>query len=236
MASKFPIAFLLIAFTALLSLSCSESNHESEGQDAPEGNRVTEQKHERGFDELSSEYYESETRVIWQKPKLVIDLMGNLEGRTVADIGAGTGYFAFRIASAGANVIAIDIDPRAIEFMESEKLRYPESIGKRFSTRLATGADAGLKEAEVDVVLLVNTYIYINNRVEYFRNLRNGLKPGGKVIIVDFKDEKTTIGPELSERIGLTQVQRELTEAGYAIESADVEMLEYQYIVTALVP
>ena len=56
------------------------------------------------------------------------------------------------------------------------------------------------------------------------------------MIIVDFKDEKTTIGPELSERIGLTQVQRELTEAGYAIESADVEMLEYQYIVTALVP
>lgn len=227
--------YTLISAIVIGILSCV-GDAESEEQTETPDTTIATQPVQHGFDELSSEYYESDIRVIWQKPMLVIDLMGDLSDKTVADIGAGTGYFAFRIAGEGGHVIAIDIDPRAIEFMESEKERYPEAVQERFSTRLATPDDARIAPGEVDVILLVNTYIYINNRIQYFRKLKEGLKPGGKVIIVDFKNEQTTIGPDLDERIALTEVQRELTEAGYAIESTDVEMLDYQYVIVATLP
>jgi predicted RNA methylase len=59
--------------------------------------------------------------VIWQKPDLVIQQLGDVNGKTVADLGAGTGYFSRRIAYKGARVIAIDIDPQAIQWMQEQK-------------------------------------------------------------------------------------------------------------------
>lgn len=80
---------------------------------------------------------------------------------------------------------------------------------------------------------MVNTYIYLENRVAYFRNLRKGLKKDGRVIIIDFKEHETPIGPKVEERIAQTQVRTELTQAGYTITSADDQSLEYQYIIVA---
>ena len=231
-----PIPSLLIA-GLFLAIGCDSD--QGSGNEIPQTEPIAapaQPEPSPGFEELNSDYYKSDIRVIWQKPNLVLNMMGSLEDKVVADIGAGTGYFAFRIAGEGANVIAIDIDPRAIEFMESEEERYPEAIRERFETRLATADNARLKDNEVDIALLVNTYIYIEDRINYFRDLAKGLTPGGKVFIVDFKDIETTIGPSSDQRIGLSQVQRELTEAGYTIESADVEMLQYQYIVVATMP
>jgi 2-polyprenyl-3-methyl-5-hydroxy-6-metoxy-1,4-benzoquinol methylase len=191
----------------------------------------SEQSH--GFDELSSDYYVTQDRVIWQKPELVLSLMGNLKGKTVADIGAGTGFFSFRIASRGAKVLAIDIDPRAIEWIDAEKSHYPVEVQALLETRLARPQDPNLRDAEADVVLLVNTYIYIQDRVTYFRNLRSGLQPAAEVIIIDFKDESTPIGPRPEERLPMSTVQKELMQAGYAIIATDSTSLEYQYILKA---
>ena len=185
---------------------------------------------------MSSDYYQAETRVIWQKPDLVLNLLGDLGGKTVADIGAGTGYFAFRIASIGGNVIAIDIDERAISWMESEKQRYPDEVQARFQSRLASESDPRLKGGEVDLIMMVNTYMYIANREQYMRDLVPALKPGGQIIIVDFKKIETPIGPNSADRIAATQVQQELTHAGYTISSSDDTSLEYQYIITASRP
>lgn len=177
--------------------------------------------------------FESEERVIWQKPELIIDKMGDLDGRTVADIGAGTGYFAFRLADRGADVIAIDIDPRAIRWMENEESNYPEEIRDRFKTRLAQEGDPKLKQGEADIVLLVNTYIYINDRVNYFTRLKTGILPGGRVYIIDFKKKQTAIGPNIEDRLSHETIERELSESGYAIVEVDTLSLEYQYIIEA---
>ena len=186
-----------------------------------------------GFDELSSDYYDSQSRVIWQKPELVLSLLGDLRGKTVADIGAGTGFFAFRIADQGAKVIAIDIDPRAIAWIDGEKMRYPMGVQALLNTRLASPDNPNLKPAEVNLVLMVNTYIYIDDRIGYFKNLRQGLKPDAEIIIIDFKDEKTPLGPKPEERIAMHQVEAELVEAGYKITMTDATALQYQYIIKA---
>ena len=178
--------------------------------------------------------FEPEDRVIWQKPELVIRKLGDIKGKTIVDIGAGTGYFTFRLARSGAKVIAVDIDPQAIEWMENQKERYSEEIKNNVDIRLASFSDPNLNNQEADVALMVNTYIYIENRITYLKNLQRGLKKGAKLVIVDFKKKTTAIGPELSQRISLLDVENELTEAGFTILNEDDTSLEYQYFVSAV--
>lgn len=194
----------------------------------------TEEKNKsHGFDVLASDYYEAQSRVIWQKPDLVLNLLGNLRGKTVADIGAGTGFFSFRIANQGAKVIAIDIDPRAIAWIDSEKSRYPIEVQTLLETRLATPDNPNLRPNEADLVLMVNTYIYIEERVQYFSNLRTGLKPQAEIIIIDFKNTDTPIGPDPEERMSMQQVQNELVQAGFTLTLSDSTSLQYQYMIKA---
>jgi len=188
-----------------------------------------------GF-ETEAKEYESPDRVIWQKPDLVIQELGDVNGKTVADLGAGTGYFSRRIAYKGARVIAIDIDPKAIQWMQEQKTKFPEELQDRLVIRKATEDDPKLKDNEVDMVLLVNTYSYIKNRVTYFTKLQKAIRKGGIVLIIDFKKTDTPFGPKVQERVDLTDVEQELTQAGYDVIMKDESSLEYQYILKAIKP
>ncbi len=177
--------------------------------------------------------YENKERVFWQKPDLVIDLLGDLSEKTVADIGAGSGYFARRLAHKAKHIIAIDIDEQFIEFMDSIKIvELPSDVAQRFETRLATPEDSKLRNGEADVVIIVNTYIYIPDRVAYLARLREGVKPGGKIVIVDFKKKRMPLkNPPDEIRLPLHQVENEIEEAGYRWLASDDTSLDYQYIV-----
>src|SRR5579864_911511 len=76
--------------------------------------------HQEDFGKLVARF-EDPVRAQWQKPEKVIASLGTLDGKTVADIGAGTGYFAFPIAKEAAKVIAIDIDQRFLDYIEHKK-------------------------------------------------------------------------------------------------------------------
>jgi hypothetical protein len=93
-----------------------------------------------------------------------------------------------------------------------------------------------LKPNEVDMVMLVNTYTYINNRVNYFSKLKTAIRAGGTVLVIDFKKKETPFGPAVAERIDVSKVQEELKAAGYIEIEVDEEALEYQYIVKAIRP
>ncbi|MBK8555365.1 MAG: DUF1698 domain-containing protein [Lewinellaceae bacterium] len=190
---------------------------------------------EGNFENLVADY-ESKDRVIWQKPDLVISLLGDLSGKTVADIGAGTGYFAFRIVPKAQRVIGIDIDQRFINFMDSVKVRLPEAYRDRFEPRLAMPDDPKIEPEEVDDIIIVNTYGYIEHRINYLSKLFTGLKPGGSLVIIDFKKNNLPIGPSDEFKVSLQDVQHELEKAGFTIKVVDRSSLDYQYIVQALKP
>jgi SAM-dependent methyltransferase len=187
------------------------------------------------FESLVADY-ESKDRGIWQKPQMVISILGDLETKTVADIGAGTGYFTFRMVPKAQKVIGIDIDPRFISFMDSVRVRMDERFKSRFETRLAKPTDPLLKPQEADAVTMVNTYGYVENRVQYLKTLAKGLKPGGQVLIIDFKKNNLPVGPPDEFKVALSQVERELLAAGLNIEKVDTDALDYQYIVLASKP
>ena len=178
--------------------------------------------------------YLNTNRVIWQKPDLVLQQLGDLKDKTVADIGAGTGFFSLRLASVAKKVIAIDIDPRFVSHLDSlKKLELPTDIQPRLETRLAKPNDPNLRPSEADVVVIVNTYMYIKDRVGYLRNLKNGLSDGGRLLIVDFKKKRMPLGPPQDIRVPLFLAEDELYEAGYRDIATNDTSLDYQYIITA---
>ena len=176
---------------------------------------------------------EDRDRNIWQKPEMVISMLGNLNGKTVADIGAGSGYFAFRLTPRAEKVIGIDIDPGFISFLDSMKVRLPESYRNRFESRLAKPDDPMLGPGEADAVIIVNTYAYIDNRTQYLKTLYKGIAPRGRLLIVDFKKNDIPVGPPDHFRITLNDVRRELVSAGFKIVQVDLESLDYQYVIIA---
>ena len=224
---KYTFSALLVMLTMSLAvMSCKGGSDDHQGDGEQSGNH-------NGF-ETEAKEYESPDRVIWQKPDLVIQLLGDVSGKTIADLGAGTGYFSRRLAYKGARVIAIDIDPKAIQWMEEQKSRFPFELQDRLVIRKATENDPKLKPNEVDIVLLVNTYSYIKNRVTYFTELQKAIRKGGIVLVIDFKKTETPFGPKVQERVDITDVEQELAQAGYDILMKDESSLEYQYILKAV--
>ncbi len=184
------------------------------------------------FDDKVSTY-EDENRDIWQKPVRVIDLLSPLENKTIADLGAGTGYFAFRLVAKAKKVIAIDIDRDFVRFLNDKKALLPSDYQDRFEVRMAKADDPMLVPGEVDGVLVVNTYAYLENRVEYFRNLAEMIVPGGKVVIIEFKMKNIPNGPPPEEKVPMGLVEKELEQAGFDKIKVDDQTLDYQYIVVA---
>ena len=173
-------------------------------------------------------------RSSWQKPNLVIEKLGNIEGKTIADIGAGTGYFSFRLAFNGAKVIAIEIDPKMIELIETFDLNLPTDLHGKIETRLAKPDDPLLSPSEVDIVFIMNTIAYIENPSDYLARLKSGMKPNGTIMIVDFKTKNLDINaPPMDERISPSIVLGILENAGFSKIVLDDSSLEYQYIITA---
>lgn len=187
--------------------------------------------HESDFHQLVARF-EDPARAQWQKPDEVIASLGPLEGKIVADIGAGTGYFAFPVAKKAAKVIAIDIDQRFLDYIEQRK--RSDKTGNNIETRLTAPDSPGLKPGEADLVLIVDTFHHIENRIEYLKKLKNGLGKAGAVVIIDFKKETPPPpGPPTEFRLAQEQVESQLKSAGFATVSTARDLLPYQYIVKA---
>jgi 2-polyprenyl-3-methyl-5-hydroxy-6-metoxy-1,4-benzoquinol methylase len=186
--------------------------------------------HGSDFHELVA-HFEDPARAQWQKPNEVIASLGSLEGKIVADIGAGTGYFAFPLAKKAAKVIAIDIDQRFLDYIEHKK--RTQKVGANVETRITAPDSPGLKPDEADVVLIVDTYHHIENRIDYLKKLKKDLAKGGLLVIVDFKKEKTPPGPPVELRLAQESVESELKSAGFTVVSMDRDLLPYQYIIKA---
>jgi len=184
------------------------------------------------FDQLIQES-EDPDRVTWQNPEMVIAKMGDISNLVVADIGAGTGYFALRIVKKGGVVIGIDIDQKSIDYIEERKSELSPEVARRLTTRLTAPDDPGIKPDETDWVLIVNTYYIIDDRINYLKKVLDGVKKNGKIMIVDFKSGDMPVGPNDSIKVPVTKAISDIKSAGFRILEIDNSSLQYQYIIVA---
>jgi hypothetical protein len=117
--------------------------------------------------------------------------------------------------------------------LDSVKVRLPLEYRNRFESRLAKPENPMLKDGEADDIVIVNTYGYIENRIEYLKLLKKGMSKGGKLLIIDFKKNNVPVGPADEFKVALQQVEKELITAGFVIDNINKDALDYQYIVLA---
>jgi ubiquinone/menaquinone biosynthesis C-methylase UbiE len=141
----------------------------------------------------------------------VMDLLGISAGKTVADIGAGSGWFtvraARRVATAGA-VYAVDINPEAKRYVEH---RAAQEHLSNVKTILSQPDDPQLPANSIDAVLLLKTYHEVEKPVAMLRNLRPALRPGARVGVIDRNGSSENHG------VDRKVVIREAAEAGYKL-------------------
>ncbi|MCW5605193.1 MAG: class I SAM-dependent methyltransferase [Burkholderiales bacterium] len=172
--------------------------------------------HNHSFGEAQkwSKVFDDPGRDAWQKPHEVIRALKLGSDAVVADIGAGTGYFAIRFAHMvpKGKVYGVDSETDMVRHLADRAQK--EKLGNLIAI---TGSpdDPRIPE-KADVAILVNVYHHIENRVAYFRKLQAVLKPDGRLAIIDFRMD-SPIGPPGSARIEPERVRMELGRAGYSL-------------------
>jgi predicted methyltransferase len=175
---------------------------------------------------LAYQHMNDPSRDAWQKPNEVMEQLAIKPGSRVADLGAGGGYFTWRLAGAvgpEGTVYAVEIDETALGIIEKEmKFRGVRNVVPVH----AEPGDAMLPEP-VQLVFTCDTYHHMEDRVAYFRSLSRYLKSDGHVAILDFHPNGFFSGL-LGHGTAKETVRREMESAGYRL-TAESDIIERQH-------
>ena len=171
-------------------------------------------RHHSRFDDPRkwSATFDDPERDKWQMPDRIIAALELRPSDLVADIGAGTGYLAVRIARQlkSGTVFAVDVEPNMVKHLAERA--QANGIA---NLRAVVGSETSPKLPEpVDVAILLNVYHHLSERTDYFKRLHLSLKPGGRVAIIDFRPELPAGAPK-HMRLPADRIRSEMTAAGY---------------------
>jgi len=165
----------------------------------------------------------------WQRPHEVVMALGLRPDETVADIGAGTGYFARRFAMHAGKVYAVDIDAKLLEICRKDA---PANL----KTVLSVPDDPKLADGGADIVFFCDVLHHIGNHSAYLEKVRRALKDGGRVVVIDFHKRPLPVGPGPEMKIARETMVEEFKQAGFQ-RVEEYEFLPYQYfLVFARIP
>jgi predicted methyltransferase len=182
------------------------------------------------FDDVThwQSVFDDPARDAWQRPAEVVAALGLRPGMAVADLGAGTGYFLRYLAPAVGPtgiVFAVETEPNLVAHLrtraEREKLANVAPV-------LASFDNPRLPPRGLDVILIVDTYHHLDDRLPYLRHLKELLKPGGRVAVIDWQAGKLPVGPPADHKLAREEVIPEMTAAGYVL-AEEPRVLPHQY-------
>ena len=167
--------------------------------------------------------FEDPARDAWQMPDSIVSVLAVRDDLVIVDIGSATGYFPVRFAKAcpSGQVFGADIEAEMVWYL-NERVRH-EGLSNLVS--ILAAPDDPYLPMRVDLVFMCNTYHHINDRIDYFTRLKEQLRPGGRVAVVDFRVSSRKGPPHKLER---EVVETEMLEAGYAL-TGDHDFLPEQY-------
>jgi len=176
-----------------------------------------------------SSIFDDPERDAWQKPRELVAALDLAPGQTVADLGAGTGYFSPYLSQAvGANgtVLAVEVEPTLVAHLRLRAER--ERLGNLVPV-LASFDNPRLPAAGIDVLLVADTYHHLDHRTVYLPQLRRALRPGGRVVVVDWKAGVLPQGPPPDHKLARDQVVAEMQAAGFRLVG-EPDLLPYHYV------
>jgi SAM-dependent methyltransferase len=241
MISPSPALVVSLLFPLVAGCSASASPPAAPAEQARGAHGHSEHDHEHGGHghgplvhrfENAAEWakdFDDPARDAWQRPAEVVAAMKIVEGQSVADLGAGTGYFLpylARAVGARGKVTGLDIEPDMVRYMRERAAR--EGLAN-VDAKVVPLDDPALPAGSMDRVLIVDTWHHIDGRVAYAGKLRDALAPGGAVFVVDFTMDAKR-GPPAHHRVRPEQIIDELTAGGLKASLVE-ESLPDQFIV-----
>ncbi len=171
---------------------------------------------------------EDPERDAWQKPDEVVGALGLRAGQVVCDIGVGTGYFARRFAAAvgpTGRVFGVDVEPRMLAAL-AQRLQAEGILN--VTPVMGLPADPLLPAAACDVITVVDTYHHFPDGPAYLRRLGDSLKPGGRLVNIDFHKRALPVGPPVDHLVARADFLADAARAGFTLR-AEHTMLPHQY-------
>lgn len=172
--------------------------------------------------------FDDPARDAWQKPRELVAALGLRPGMWVADLGAGTGYFSRHLDAAvrpNGVVFAVETEPNLVAHLRAraEQERTPTVL-----PMLASFDDPRLPPGALDLVLIVDTYHHLDDRLAYLARLAQSLKRHGRIAVVDWQKHAIPVGPPPEHKLARDQVVHEMEAAGFTL-AAEPDLLQHQY-------
>jgi ubiquinone/menaquinone biosynthesis C-methylase UbiE len=178
----------------------------------------------RGADWLDRPEREEE-----EQPEKALKALHLHPGMQIGEIGAGTGFYALRIAKRiqpGGTVYANDIQPRMLELLRQKADAQHIS---NVQTIQGTESDPRLPEHALDIVLMVDVYHELSHSEEVLRNIAKELKPGGELVLLEFRKEDPDVPIRPEHKMSVAEVKAELGAQGYVLDHV-VETMPMQHM------
>lgn len=186
----------------------------------------------RPFDDVKkyAAFLESPERAAWQKPDALVSFVGLKGDEVVADVGAGTGYFAFRFAKAlpRGKVIASDIEPEMVRHIHHKAMTEGVS-----NVQAVLGApDDPRIPSTVGIVFVCDVLHHVQDQLGWLKKIHQEVGAGARLIVVEFREGDLPQGPPKSMKIPSEQVTALAIQAGFKKLTEDTKLLPYQYVLT----
>ena len=159
----------------------------------------------------AADWLERPARETEERPDLLLPALKLKPGDAVADIGCGSGYYTRRLARAvGMNglVYAVEIQQEMLDVLTN---KLPSDLVRQVCPVLGTTSDPKLPAAKVDLILLVDVYHEFDQPFEMTQAMTRALKPGGRLVFVEFRGEDPNVPIKLVHKMTEAQVRKEMT-------------------------
>jgi predicted methyltransferase len=164
-----------------------------------------------------------------EQPDRALDALRIVPGSVAADIGAGSGAITWRLAQRvgpAGKVYANDIQPRMLELLRQNMAQRKIS---NVETVLGTEDDPKLLPAALDLELLIDVYHEFSHPQEMLRHLRASLKPGGRLVLLEYRAEDPNVPIRPEHKMSVAMVKAEVEPEGFRLDQT-VEILPRQHI------
>jgi precorrin-6B methylase 2 len=164
-----------------------------------------------------------------EAPDVALDALKIPKGAAVADIGAGSGYITVRLAArvgAAGRVFANDVQPQMLNMLSR---RLSDSRITNVTLVEGTFDDPRLPPSSVDLALMVDVYHELSQPQAILRHLRESLKPGGRLVLLEYRKEDPTVPIKLEHKMSVADAKMEVEAEGFTLTKVD-ETLPRQHI------
>lgn len=164
----------------------------------------------------------------YQKPHEVLTALNIKPGEIIADIGAGTGYFTFRLAhhvGDKGKIYAVDVSPDMIRHINR---RSRDAKATNVVAILAEPDDPLLSEQSVNRIFICDVWHHVENQTKYLSLMKKLLKPGGEIVMIDFHKKELPFGPPLQMKIAREDLLKQMEGNGFRL-AKEHTFLPHQY-------